>query len=128
MKKMKGVCLYISSFFILMICKINQVHAKSVDCNGIFGDPRDPNSIANLIKEILWLFRIIAPILVILLGSIDLFKAVIASREDEMKKAQTTLMKRVILGVCLFFIPSIINFVLDIASRALGYDACMFNW
>jgi len=129
MKKVKGIILYVCSWLLLMLFKVNQVYAASdLGCNGIFGDPSDPNSVANLIKDVLNLFRILAPILVIVLGSLDLFMAMASSSEDKMKKAQSTMVRRVILGVCLFFVPAIINFILDAASKSLGYDACMFNW
>jgi len=136
MKKVKNTMIYLGSCMLLMLFKINSVYAIDVTmpgksdlgCDGVFGDPADPNSIASLIKEILDIFRIVAPILVIVLGSIDLFMAMASASEDKMKKAQTNFMKRIIMGVCLFFVPAIINFVLDAASKAMGYPACMFNW
>jgi len=128
-KKMKNRSLFIYCFCLMMFLNVGNVYAASdLGCDGIFGDPADPNSVANLIKMVLDWFRILAPILVISLGTVDLFKAVIASREDEMKKAQTTLMKRVMLGVALFFVPSVINFVIDLASSKMGFEACMFRW
>lgn len=136
MKKIKDIVKYISVCMFLMTCKISNVLAikttmpgkSDLGCDGIFGDPSKPDSVANLIKEVLWVFRIVAPILVIVLGSLDLFLAMSSSSEDKMKKAQSNFVKRVIMGVCLFFVPSIINFILDIASESLGYDACMFKW
>lgn len=125
-KKIKESKLYIWCFCLLMLFNTSQVYAA--DCNGIFGDPNDPKSIANLLSWILGFFRVAAPILVISLGSVDLFKAVIAQNEGDMKKAQTVLMKRVVLGVALFFVPALVNFIIDAASQHLGYDACMFRW
>ena len=60
--------------------------------------------------------RIIVPALVIVLGMIDLAKAVIASKEDEMKKAQATMIKRIIVGVVIFFVPIIIKAILQLAG------------
>lgn len=130
MGKVKNTVIYLSSCMLLMLLKVNNVYAtkSELGCNGIFGDPGDANSLANLIKGILDVFRIVAPILVIVLGSLDLFLAMASSSEDKMKKAQSNFMKRIIMGVCLFFVPAIINFILDIASKSMGYDACMFNW
>lgn len=136
MKKVKNTVIYLSSCMLLMLCRINNVYAaktslpgkSDLGCNGIFGDPDQANSLASLIKDILNVFRIVAPVLVIVLGSLDLFLAMSSSSEDKMKKAQSNFMKRIIMGVCLFFVPAIINFILDIASKSMGYDACMFNW
>lgn len=98
-----------------------------VDCNELFGSKDDPNSIRYLIDEILQYPRIIVPILVIALGIIDLAKAVIASKEDEMKKAQKTFVKRVIIGVAFFFIPLFVDIIMDLADivwEGLGYTTC----
>lgn len=125
-KKIKIGGLYFWSFLLLMLFNINNVYAA--DCNGVFGDPKDSNSIANLIVMFLNIFRIAAPVLVIVFGSVDLFMAMVSSSEDKMKKAQNKFMQRLMLGVCLFFVPTVLELVLDVASKQLGYDACMFDW
>lgn len=99
----------------------------SVDCNEIFGSKNDPDSISYLVNEILQYPRIIVPILIILLGILDFAKAVVAGKEDEMKKAQSTFVKRVIAGVIFFFIPVIVDIVMqlaDIVWEGLGYTSC----
>lgn len=99
----------------------------SVGCNDLFGSKSDPNSIRYLVNEILEYPRIIVPILVILLGTIDFAKAVISSKEDGMKKAQSTFIKRVIIGVVIFFVPMIVDILMgfaDIVWAGLGYSSC----
>ena len=96
------------------------------DCNkeAIFGSKSDPNSISYLVNEILRYPRYIVPALVIVFTTIDLFKAVMAGKEDEMKKAQTTAIKRVIAAVAIFLVPIMINIIMylaDIAWQGLGY-------
>lgn len=106
-----------------------------ITCTDLFGDKNDagneatgePPSIAYLINQILGYVRIIVPILVIVLGTFDLAQAVIASKEDEMKKAQTTFIKRLILGLVVFFIPVVVNVVMwlaDIVWDGMGYTTC----
>lgn len=56
---------------------------------------------------IFW-FKIIIPLLIIILGVIDLGKAVVSSKDDEIKKAAGTLGKRVVIGVVIFFLPTIV--------------------
>lgn len=53
--------------------------------------------------------KILIPILIIIFGMIDLFKAVIGSKDDEIKKSIRSLMLRAIAGVVIFFIPTIIH-------------------
>ena len=43
------------------------------------------------------------------LGSIDLGKAVISSDDKSIKIASTKLLKRIVAGICIFFIPVIIK-------------------
>ena len=98
-----------------------------VNCDEIFGSKNDEESIAYLVNEILKYPRYIVPVLLILFGTLDFFKAVIAGKEDEMKKAQKTFIKRVIVGVAVFLIPVIINALMwlaDIAWEGLGYTHC----
>lgn len=56
------------------------------------------------------------PILLIILGSIDLGKAVISSKEDEVKKAKKALLNRFIYAVLVFCIVWIVGIVMDLIS------------
>jgi len=71
-----------------------------------------------IIGQVLNFIRIIVPILLILFGSIDLMKAVMASKDDEIKKAQGTLIKRAIYAVVIFFIPAIANLLIGLVNPA----------
>jgi hypothetical protein len=51
------------------------------------------------------------PIFLIVMGMLDLGKAVIASKEEEMKKAQSMFIKRCIYGLAVFFVVSIVVLV-----------------
>jgi len=64
--------------------------------------------------------KILVPILLIVLGIVDFSQAVFGSKEDDMKKASSKFIKRVIIGVVIFFIPSILNLLLLIASSIWG--------
>ena len=87
------------------------INILEVGCNDLFDQ-----SLIDLLNDILKYPRIIVPILVIGLGLIDLGKAVMASKEDEMKKAQKTFIKRVIIGVAFFFIPALVNILMWLAN------------
>ena len=96
-------------------------------CDELFGNKNDPDSLAYLINQVLMYVRIIVPILIILLGSLDFARAAISSKEDEMKKAQKTFVRRLIAGVAVFFAPVIVNLIMqlaDIVWEGLGYTSC----
>lgn len=98
-----------------------------VDCNALFGNKDDETSLAYLIDSALQYVRIIVPILLILLGTLDIGKAVIASREEEMRKAQTTFIKRAIAAICVFLVPIFVNIVMslaDIVWQGKDYSYC----
>lgn len=100
---------------------------SEVKCGDLFGDPNDKDSIRYLINEILQYPKIIVPILVIILGTLDFAKAVIAGKEDDMKKAQKTFIKRLIIGVVFFFVPVFVDLLMglaDIVWEGLGYTSC----
>ena len=99
-----------------MVQKYVPINILDIDCNGLFGSKKDPDSLRNLIDEILAYPRIVVPALVIVLGMIDLAKAVIASKEDEIKAAQKMLVKRAIYALAIFFVVLIVQVVFGLLS------------
>lgn len=98
--------------------------------DGIFGNPNQEGTVGNLIKKGMQIIRIIVPILIILLGTLDLSKAVFAGKEDGMRKAQQTFIKRIIAGVAVFFVPVLVSIVMsftDYVWTGEGYKACPFS-
>ena len=66
------------------------------------------------LSAVLTVLQIVVPILLIIMGTIDMVKAVMAGKDDEIKKAQGTLIKRVIAAAIVFFIPLLVQLVLGI--------------
>lgn len=67
--------------------------------------------VVNLIMKIIC---IIVPIVLIIMGSFDLFKAVTAGKDEDIKKKQQTLIKRIIAGVIVFLVPTIVNVLMNL--------------
>jgi len=86
------------------------------DYEAIFGRKDDPESIRYMVNEVLNYVRIIVPILIILFGVLDFAKAVIAGREDGMRKAQWDFVKRLLIGVAVFFVPTLVDIVMSLAD------------
>ncbi len=74
----------------------------------------------HLVGNLLSVFKIVIPILIIIFGMIDLGKAVIASKDDEIKKAAKQILFRIIAGLVIFFIPDIVGFAFSLAN---GFDS-----
>ena len=77
----------------------------------------DTKEVWNLVGKILGVFKIVIPLLVIIYGMIDLGKAVVASKEDEIKTAAKRLLIRIIAGICVFFVPTIVGFAFRLANN-----------
>lgn len=77
------------------------------------GDAYDiPSQAPALISFAVNLLKIATPIVLIIVGIITLVKAVAATKEDEIKKAQNSLIKKVIASVMVFFVVSVVQFVI----------------
>lgn len=81
-----------------------------------------------LVGYVLFIFKIVIPIILIILGMIDLGKAVVSSDEKAINKAATTLGKRAIAAVLIFFVPTIIGLIFRMVG-SFGdvkdqYDVC----
>lgn len=79
----------------------------NVTCGNLEIDQVIPDTIHLVISII----KIIVPIIIIIFGMIDMMKAVTANEEKEMKEAQKKLIKRIIYGVLVFFVISIVQFI-----------------
>ena len=74
-------------------------------------------------ENLRWVYsaiRIATPILVLVLCAKDILTAVTAGKEDEMKKAQAAMIKRIIIGVVIFFVPTIVDLLLYMT----GINSC----
>lgn len=79
---------------------------------------------------ILPIFQWGIPIILIVLGTIDLGKAVIASKEEEIKKAQQMLIKRLIYAVAVFFVVTIVSLVFSLFDKTkdANFTGISNNW
>lgn len=68
---------------------------------------------ARLVVRIL---QIAVPVALIVLGSIDIGKAVIAGDEKKMKEAQKPFIKRVIAAIIVFLIPWIVSLIIGMVG------------
>ena len=78
------------------------------------GDFTDENSVAWLLQQLLNYIKVLGPILVVVLSSIDFTLCIVNSDDDSMAKAKKKLGQRLILAALLFFVPTISMALLDI--------------
>ena len=76
-----------------------------------------PNSLINIVSTIVTLIKIAVPIILIILGMIDMAKAVASQKDEEIKKGQKTLLSRCIAAGIVFFVVAIVQLLVSIVSK-----------
>lgn len=65
---------------------------------------------------LLYFAKILVPFIIILMGTMDYYKAVTADKHDELSKQTKIFIRRIILGIIVFFIPTILNTFMSLLS------------
>lgn len=86
------------------------------ECESVLG-----KEVIELLQDLFTAIKIAVPLLVILLITVDMAKAVLASNEDQMKKAQKNAIVRLVVGAALFLLPIIVDLILDMSGL---YGTC----
>ena len=79
-----------------------------------------PDAPVKFMYHIINLIKNLTPVILIIMGSIDFAKAVISQKEDEIKKAQTAFIKKLIAGAAVFFVVVFARWIVDIVNNAGG--------
>ena len=72
--------------------------------------------IPKLVSTAVDLIKIVVPILLVVFGMLDLGKAVMAQKEDEIKKGQQTFVKRLIAAVIVFLVVFLVELALGLVA------------
>jgi amino acid permease len=91
------------------------VQILASDCGGL-------QPVISLIKNIFNLIKILVPIVLILMGAIDLTKAVMASDDKEIKAATSKLIKRAIAAVAVFFAVTLVDVIMGLVGDSGAED------
>ncbi len=76
------------------------------------GCPSDLQPVMTIIGWVVFLIQLGIPIILIVLGMLDLGKAVISSKEDEIKKAKKSLGNRAIYAIAVFLVVWVVRLVM----------------
>ena len=85
------------------------------DCSGIF-----KGEFGAFLKQIYSLIKFIVPIIILAFALIDFLKAIAASDPAEIKKAAIKLVKRMVIGVAIFILPTLLELLLAAAGVEFG--------
>ena len=82
-----------------------------------------------IVKLILKIFMFALPIILIVLGVMDLFKAMITSDEKAAKESRKMFLRRVVYTIIVFLVPTIVMALFNILpSSAYDNDINGTNW
>ena len=84
-------------------------------CESVFGE-----KLLKKLNEYFNIFKIVVPILVIVLSSLDFAKSILNSDSDDFKKSQIKFAKRLVLSVVFFLLPIILNFILQAINSSMS--------
>lgn len=99
--------------FIKKLEDISLGEDTGINCEGLLGQ-----DLLDLINDILRYVQIGAPILLIVLGMVDFAQAVLTDDKDALKKATSKFIRRAIVCVAIFFVPIVLNLLLNMAESA----------
>lgn len=94
------------------------------NCEDLFGEETIKE-----IKKIMGIIKIVVPILLIIFGITDFFRATFSDNEDNMKKDRDRFIKRIIAAIIVFLVPTFVSLVLNLAnsvwSDTISTDTCI---
>lgn len=80
--------------------------------------------VLRIVGIVVWGIKVVVPIILIVVGMIDLAKAVTEKSEDKIKEAQKKLVQRAISAVIVFLVVSLVGLVMDIIGDN-SYESCV---
>lgn len=112
--------------FDLYVPKDNDINIDedNVGCE-IFSD-----SLRKIINEVMSYIRIGVPLLLIVLLGVDFMKASFSGDEKAISKSKSNAIKRIIIAVIIFFVPTILNLLFNVANsvwKNAHYEICVLN-
>ena len=108
-KKIFGVIIFAIMF--LPIISVSAV--TKVSCGNVTGIPE---KIPELTSFAITVIQIAIPIVLVVMGSLDLFKGLSAQKEDEIKKGQQMFIKRLIYAAIIFFVVVIAKLLISVVA------------
>jgi len=90
------------------------------------GDLLIDTGLQEIINNIMTIIRIAVPIMLIGLVTYDFIMAVLAGADDKVSKVRTRAIKRVVIAIIIFFVPTFINLVFNMVNEVWGtnFETC----
>lgn len=113
---------YIYLLLFMSLFSFGNVYA---DTMGDFCSNENLIPFINIFSIAVNLIKIGVPIILIILGMIDMVKAVTSQKEDKIKAGQKNLLSRCLNGAIVFFVVAIVQLLMNIIVKATGENNIM---
>ena len=101
----------------MVLCYVPSVLAINITgCEAAIPGAAIDVRIANTVRTIILVIQIAVPVVLVIMGMLDLLKGITAQKEDEIKKGQQILVKRLIAAALVFFIVAIVKLLVSFAA------------
>lgn len=70
--------------------------------------------IMTLLGYVIFGIKVVVPIILILVGMIDLAKAIVGKDDSEIKKAQNSLIKKIVVAVCVYLVITLVGLIMSL--------------
>lgn len=107
---------YLPQFDDISVASFDFVSSLStkVNCGNI---TEIPKKIPELTNYCFTIMQVAVPVILIIMGSIDLVKGLYAQKEDEIKKGQKIFLKKLIVGLIIFFVVVIVKLLISAVAE-----------
>lgn len=117
--------IFVSMFFLDNVGaeQYNNYTKAIVSCGSGLMD-KIPSIIPQVVSAAYTIIQIAVPVILVITGTLDLFKGITAQKEDEIKKGQQMFIKRLISAAIIFFVVSIVQLLVSFVAGDEGIMTC----
>ena len=91
-----------------------------VSCDTPGGQVDIPDPVANLIKTVIFLIKVVVPVILVIWGLLDFMKGVTGQDEDKIKAGQKKFIQRLIAAAIVFLIVTVVQIVITTVGNISG--------
>ncbi|MBR3199281.1 MAG: hypothetical protein IKG27_04630 [Bacilli bacterium] len=103
--------------------------ASSTDCISSCGtNVCIPSAVAGLTSTIIFIIKVVVPVLLVLWGMLDFAKAIIGQDEDKIKAGQKKFIQRLIAAIIVFLVTTVVSLVVKTVGNVTGDTDTTSAW
>lgn len=122
---MKKKMFWIFIIALIVLYVPNVLAVRVTGCDAVMPGADIDTKITNTVHTLIVIIKIVVPVLLVVFGMLDLMKGLTAQKDDEIKKGQQILIKRLISAALVFFVISIVQLLISFVADATEKEGIM---